>query len=204
VTCPGCCSFFVIVVFRALTYMSIHDELKARCSEKRLFRLDLGIPGDPVERAILLSEDVQSLLTGPWQSETLRYRSGRLRGDLEEFIKGETISACLRPFEARSAYMGRLAPIQFGMWDIRSRDPTPALRVVGLFAATDVFVALRWAPRSVQPAWIDRPPLGCRDSREWRDIITQCKVDWRNLFLSFAAITGDNIHDYISRNVRLV
>jgi hypothetical protein len=184
--------------------MSIHQEIKARCDERRLFRLELEIPGDPIERSMVLSEEVRSLLTGPWQGGALQYRSGRLRADLEEFIKGETISVCLRPFEATSAYMARLAPIEDSAWDIRSRDPKPALRVVGFFAATDIFIALRWAPRSVQPMWADKPPLGCRDSREWRDIITQCKADWRNLFPTYVPVKGDDIHEYISRNVRLV
>jgi hypothetical protein len=194
----------IIAIFALLTYMSIHQQIRGRCDEGRLFRLELEIPGDPIERSILLSEEVRNLLIGPWPNHTLQYRSGRLRADLEEFIKGETISVCLRPFEAISAYMARLAPIEDSVWDIRSRDPKPALRVAGFFAAKDIFTALRWAPRSVQPAWTDKPPLGCRDSREWRDMITQCKTDWRNLFHSYGPVKGEDIHEYISRNVRLV
>jgi hypothetical protein len=184
--------------------MSIRTEIKNRCGEGRLSPLDLAIPGDRVERVILLSEELRRLISGPWKSENLRYRCGRLRADLEEFIKGERISACLTPFKAKSAYMGLLAPPTDGVWDVRSRDPRPALRVVGLFADTDIFVALRWAPRSAQPEWTHQPPLGDRDSREWRDIILQCKTDWTNLFFSYAPVTGNNIHDYISENVLLI
>lgn len=184
--------------------MSIRDEIKARIHEHRLFPMQLVVPSDPVERTLLLSEEVNGLITGPWRQTGLRYRAGRLRADLEEFVKGERITACLEPFAAKAAYMGRLHPTADGIWDIRSRDPSPALRVVGLFAETNVFVALRWAPRSVQPEWTDKPPLGDRDSREWRDMLVQCKADWRNLLHFYAPVIGDDIHEYISDAVILV
>src|SRR5260370_28792640 len=109
---------------------------------------------------MLFSAELKALLDGPWDHEELRYRAGRLRADLEEFTKGKHITVCLEPFAAKSAYMGRLAPVADGVWDIRSRDPSPALRVVGLFAETDVFIALRWAPRSNKPQWTTKPSLG--------------------------------------------
>jgi hypothetical protein len=184
--------------------MSIRDEINARIAEDRLFLLGLAVPGDPVMRTIVMAEEIRALIEGPWGRAALRRRAGRLRADLEEFVKGETIVACLEPFKAGSAYMGRLAPPTDGAWDIRSRDPTPALRVVGMFAEADVFVALRWAPRSKRPAWTSKASLGDRDSREWRDIIVQCKTDWTNLFHTYRPVTGGNIHAHISANVILV
>jgi hypothetical protein len=144
---------------------------------------------------MLLSQEVKSLLDGPWDHEGLRYRAGRLRADLEEFIKGQEIAVCLEPFAAKTAYMGRLCPVADSTWDIRSRDPSPGLRVIGFFAETDVFVALRWAPRST---------LGSKDSREWRDIIVQCKTDWTNLFHTYAPVNGECINAYISDSVHIV
>jgi hypothetical protein len=184
--------------------MSIRDEISARIVEGRLLLLRLVVPGDPVARTIVLAEEIKALIEGPWADSGLRYRAGRLRADLEEFVKGEQIVACLEPFKAATAYMGRLDPPEDGAWDIRSRDPSPALRVVGMFAETDVFVALRWAPRSRQQTWTPKPPLGARNSREWRDMLVQCKTDWTNLFHSYRPVIGDNIHDYISTNVILV
>jgi len=153
---------------------------------------------------MLLSEEVKAFLNGPWTHQDLQYRAGRLRADLEEFIKGEEITLCFTPFAAKSAYMGRLCPVQDSVWDIRSRDPSPALRVVGMFAATDLFVALRWGPRSRRIRGTTKPPLGSRDSREWRDIIIQCKTDWRNLFHSYLPVSGDRANDYISESVHVV
>jgi hypothetical protein len=147
---------------------------------------------------MLLSEEVKALLDGPWDNNDARYRAGRLRADLEDFIKGANLAVCLIPFAAKTAYMGILSPVTAGAWDIRSRDPSPALRVVGFFAEPDVFVGLRWGPRSQRVPWTTKPPLGPRDSREWRDIIVQCQTDWRNLFHTYSPITGDNVNEYFS------
>lgn len=189
-----------------LTYMSIRDEINFRLIETppRLFRLDTSLPSDPKVRSMLVSQEIKSLLDGPWNHEALKYRGGYLRGDLEEFIKGHEITVCLEPFAAKAAYMARLSPIADSVWDIRSRDPSPALRVIGFFAETDVFVALRWAPRSRSVAWTSKPPLGSRDSREWRDIIVQCKTDWRNLFHTYVPVKGECINAYISDSVHVV
>lgn len=186
--------------------MSIRDEINGRVGEvpPRLYRLERSLKSDPESRSMFLSEELNTLLNGPWSHEQLRYRAGRLRADLEEFIKGAQIAVCMKPFAAKSAYMGRLAPVEDGIWDLRSRDPSPSLRVVGLFAEPDLFIALRWAPRSRRVAWTVKPPLGARDSREWRDMIVQCKTDWTNLFHAYQPVTGDNINAYISDSVHVV
>jgi len=89
-------------------------------------------------------------------------------------------------------YLGRLHPARDEVWDIRSSDPPPGLRVFGRFGNTDIFVGLSWE---------ERLPLGSKDSPDWKRLILQCKTDWRNLFPAHNAISGDDIHDYISTNV---
>jgi len=153
---------------------------------------------------MFLSTEIKDLIDGPWNSADLRYRAGRLRADLEDFIRGATITVCLEPFAAKTAYMGRLWPLEDSVWDIRSRDPSPALRVVGFFAETDTFVALRWAPRSRRPKWTSMPALGSKDSRAWRDIIVQCKADWRNLFPTYVPVRGESLNAYISDSTHIV
>lgn len=160
--------------------MSIRDEINARVGENppRLYRLQRSLESDPESRTMFLSEELQSLLDGPSPSRELRLRVGRLRADLEEFIKGSELTACLVPFEAEAAYMGRLAPPEDGYWDIRSRDPSPAIRVVGGFAETNVFIALRWAPRSKGINGATKTPLGARDlrmARYYRPM--QCRLE---------------------------
>jgi hypothetical protein len=86
--------------------MSIRDETNARAGENppRLHRLKRSLESDPESRTMFLSEELQSLLEGPWISRELRLRAGRLRADLEEFIKGAELTACLEPFQAKTAY----------------------------------------------------------------------------------------------------
>lgn len=183
--------------FGVLTYMSIRDLINTHLGgpDPGLSLMRLSIAGDPVVRTIFLSKDLRVLLDGPWGDRSTERRVGRLRADLESFIKGEQIGLCLRPFEAGPAYMGLLDPPADGQFDIRSRDPQPGLRVFGGFPETDVFVALTWAARQ---------PLGVRGSREWRDECVRCKVAWRNLLHPYTPKTGTDIHDFISRNVFLV
>ena len=178
-----------------LTYMSIQDEIQNRLQENRLFRLERALPSDPVGR------DMLKLVVGPWNSPDMQGRCGRLRADLESFIGGDTLTICLRPFEAGVAYMRLLKPPSDGIFDIRSRDPNPALRVFGGFARRDVFVALTWAPRSKPLSWSSKQPLEGRNSREWRDAVLECKTAWKNLFGSYQPVTGDEIENYATSAV---
>ena len=46
--------------------MSIRDEIKAKLQENRLFRLRPIIEGDPEERMVLMSHEINELVSGPW------------------------------------------------------------------------------------------------------------------------------------------
>jgi hypothetical protein len=126
--------------------MSIRDEINERIAEGRLFNLEPALASDPVERTMLISAEINSHLIGPWPNIIAAKRFGKLRADLEAFVKGEKVAVCLDPYVARNAYMGRLDQPNDEVWDVRSRDPKPALRVFGRFAERDVFVALTWSP----------------------------------------------------------
>lgn len=184
--------------------MSIRDVIRDRIEHGQLFELGLVVEGDPVARTVLISAEINALLEGPWQDRSQRVRCGRLRGDLEAFIKGDILTVCLTPYRARSAYMGRLDQPSDEVWDIRSRDPSPALRVLGRFVEKDVFAALTCSPRSKAVSWLPRPPLGDRHSREWVAAISECKSEWSKLFYQYQPYRGSDVHDYISENVILV
>lgn len=184
--------------------MSIRDEISARISEGRLFPVEPRMPDDPVARLLVVSEEINALLMGPWSGVVMERRCNELQADLEVFVKGQELGMCLTPHEAGNAYMGLLDPPSDGVWDIRSRGPSPGLRIIGHFAATDVFVGLIYAPRSVRVPWTPRLPLGSHNSPEWVRIINQCKAGWRQLFHSYLPYQGVSIHDYISKRVFLV
>jgi hypothetical protein len=60
----------------------------------RLHRLKRSLESDPESRTMFLSEELQTLLEGPWISRELRPKAGRLRADLEEFIRGAELTVC--------------------------------------------------------------------------------------------------------------
>jgi hypothetical protein len=178
-----------------LTYMSIRDEINKRIAERRLLTLEPTIPGDPVERTMLVSSELRGLLDGPWDSEATERRAGRLRADLERFITGQQVAMCLSPSAGATAYMRRLDRPSDEVWEIRSVDPRPAIRVFGRFAEIDVFVALNWAKRRV---------LGEGTSLQWHLAIIERQQMWGKLFPECEPIHGDSIRDYVSANAFLV
>lgn len=171
--------------------MSIRDQINFRCEEKRLFHLPHTLPGQPVERTMFVSQEVYDAACGPWAPSEAN-RLGRLRADLDMFTEGKIISVAEDPYKKpKSTYMARVDPPRDEVWDIRSRDPKPGVRVLGCFCETDTFIALVWDYRAL---------LNGPGSREWRDLIVKCKAEWRKLFHPYQPHSGSKISDYVSKN----
>ena len=182
--------------------MSIRDEINNRIAEGRLFRLTPLFSSDGKERTVLMSEEINRLVTGPWEEGPMGNRCSGLRAELENFVSGAPISVCWIPFEANGNHqLGRLDKIEDGVWDYRSTNPPPGLRVFCRFAEKDVLVAFTCSPRSVHVSWLDRLPLLGRQSREWKRAILECRAEWAKLFPAYQPISGGSIDDYISNPV---
>lgn len=175
--------------------MSIRHEIRDRVSERRLIELSPALTSSPFVRTMLISPAISDLVFGPWENPEHEYRCGRLRADLDMFIDGSVISVAQRPYKKpRRTYMSRLDKPHDEVWEIRSRDPKPGLRVFGRFAEKDVFIALTWAPRD----WLG-PPW----SNEWESTKRHCAAEWRQLFPTYNPLAGGSFHDYVS-NIILV
>src|SRR4051812_40363654 len=123
--------------------MSIRDEIKARISEGRLMHLPPLIPSAPADRTMFVSHDVAAAVLGPWHDRRTATRFAQLRAQLDAFTEGRLISVALNPYDKdKKAYLALVDPISDGVWDIRSIDPSPSIRVLGCFAETDIFVSL--------------------------------------------------------------
>ncbi len=147
------------------------------------------IASDPVTRTLLVSNEVNNFLRGPWNDDADERRAGRLQSNLENFVSGGVVSVCLQPRQAKSAFMGRLDPVNSGIWDMRSRDPTPGLRLLGGFTEPDVFVALVWDFRK-----------NLKTDAHWKSLQQRCHSEWRSLFAEQAPLLGEEVDDYISEN----
>ena len=123
-------------------------------------------------------------------SGSVAFRIGQLQRDFDRFSANGLITVGYG--KDKSCFMKLLDPKEDEVWEIRSRDPKPSLRVFGRFVAKDVFLA-------THKAW--REDLGAYGSEEWAREIWRCKAVWRQLFPTYPPHSGVNIYDYISRNV---
>lgn len=174
--------------------MSIYDEIRAGVNERRLLFLSPALPGTLIVRKMYISNGIRDLVFGPWSEPQWEQRCGYLRADLDKFIEGRLLTIAEKPYGGKTSDMKRLDAARDEVWEIRSRDPNPGLRVFGRFADRNLFVALTWAKRV---------NLHGPGSREWRNAIEECKTEWRRLFPAYPPKTGGQIHDYLS-NIVLV
>lgn len=157
--------------------MSIADEIAWRVKEQRLFPLIPKSPGTAPRRAMLVTEEIMSLLAATHTEPEMEDRMGILQADLELFAEGQSIDP---------KYLFRLYPASDAVWEIRSVRPEPSIRVLGLFAIKNVFVATNIALRENLGGW---------QSREWKDVKRTARARWNQLFHTYQPIPSGNIHD---------
>lgn len=167
--------------------MSIYVEILNRIGEGRLHELAPALPGTPTVRRIVASVEISQMVLGPWTDPDWEVRCNFLRADFDRFIGGNLIPVAAGIRGGRHAYLKQLSPPGDEIWEIRSRDPNPSIRVFGRFADKDFFVALTWSRR---------PDLGGPESRQWRDASVECATEWRNLFPAYAPLQGDTTHNF--------
>ncbi|MGH9354034.1 MAG: hypothetical protein ACRD2G_18045 [Terriglobia bacterium] len=147
-------------------------------------------------RLLFAAEEVGRVVKPPWNATPEGLRFSQLRAHLDRFIEGSLISMAQNPFtKPRTCYMARIDPSTDEVWDIRSIDPRPAIRVLGCFADTDLFIAL---------VWENRKNLGGPHSKEWRDFRERGKAMWRNLFPAYQPLRAASINEYVSEKVHVV
>src|SRR5687767_8093314 len=117
--------------------MSISDVIRYRMSEGRLFELAHTLGFSSVRR-VVMSAEVNELIAGPWPTQEWKDRCIRLRADLDQFLGGSLVYAVLpnpaRPYERkRDALVRQLYPTRKEIWEYRSVNNDPSLRVFGRF-----------------------------------------------------------------------
>jgi hypothetical protein len=176
--------------------MSIRDEIRRRTQEQppRLFFLPPLIGGAAVRRELFVSEEIHGIAHPPWEPTEMGARFARLRGYLDAWTEGRTISITDHPYrKPKPTFMARIDPTPDEVFDIRCIDPNPGIRVMGCFADKDLFVALTMASREA---------LATR--HDWRNEREACKAAWRRLFPTYPPYTGASLNDYISANYLIV
>jgi hypothetical protein len=160
--------------------MSIEDEIVDRVKRGMLYPLMPSTPGDAAIRAMLIAEKLWAFLHKPTTDPSHEKRIGELRADLEVFVTSEIIVP---------KYLFLLSPASDGVWEIRSVREQPSLRVAGIFAAQDIYIAVDVALREELNGW---------NSTEWRQFKRNAKAVWRQLFASFDPLITSNVNDVVS------
>jgi hypothetical protein len=164
-------------------------ELIRHRGDKSLILVEkMSLPFNQV-RPIYMEPNLYARIFGPSAEETKRM--GFLEADLRRFIHGEKIT--VGHGEEPSCFLKPLNNCR-EVWEIRSRDPKPSLRIFGRFAAKDVFVATNMQHRTI---------LDVIRSRAWAVEIRRCITTWTRLFPYLEPHTGTNTHEYVTNAVDL-
>jgi hypothetical protein len=147
--------------------MSIHDEILDRVGRKMLFPVLPQARGSTIRRALFVSEPLHAALQSAPGDQEWERRIAELRADLEVFVEARTVDP---------KYLFRLYPGRDGIWEIRSVRDNPSIRVLGLFAWKDVFIATNHALREDLGGW---------QSREWKKVKRTARAVWRQLFPTY-------------------
>lgn len=164
--------------------MSIRDQINARMGEGRLYCLEPLIPSDPSMRTLFVTPEIYDEVSPPWPANWAGKRHSRFRETLDAFTNGSWIAIAERPFDKdAAAFMARVHPIIWNLFDIRAIDPLPGIRCLGGFAEQDTFVALTW---------------NYREGFDWEGEIEACRQVWDDLLGPYKPLQGATINDYVS------
>jgi len=142
--------------------MSIAQTIQKRVSEHELYALAILPKGAERLRKMFITADLHQAISNPQPHEVAMF--ARLESDLAVFVTSPSIDM---------GYLKLLKPLRNAVWEIKSPRPSPGLRVLGLFADRNVFIAMQHYRR------VD---LGKFGSREWRNAIELARASWRKLF----------------------
>jgi len=161
--------------------MSIDILIDHYLTNGTLFRLHPWLPSTRLTRMICLAPSVNEYVLSD------EYRAGRLHQDLDLFIAGDIITVSMIPRKAGVAYMALLDPTEDAIWDMRSRDPSPGLRILGAFARKDYFIGL-----------VLRTRRQLVNDKHWDKAIAECHREWRARFHALLPHSGVDENAYLT------
>lgn len=160
--------------------MSIETILKDRVDKNMLHLLKPKAKGATSYRVLLIADRLQRVLEKITEDTEWEERVGWLIADLEVFVT----SQFLRP-----EYLFCLYPRSKGVWEIRSVQHDPSIRIFGLFAMKDVFVATNFALRSDLGEW---------ESQEWKRERRNATAEWNGLMQPYNPVYASTEKEVIS------
>lgn len=160
--------------------MSIDTMIHWRVAERRLFPLLPKAAGATTRRAMFVTEELWRLLRTEHDDPEMENRLGELQADLDFFVDNGRV---------HPKYLFLLYPVRDAVWEIRSTSHDPSIRVLGLFADRDIFIATNFALREDLGGW---------QSREWKRVKRLARARWNQLFHPFNPRTDTDIRKLVT------
>jgi hypothetical protein len=177
--------------------MSINPIIRECLAAGTLLPWEIGFDGSPSKRCLFITPQIHAELDpATWVEPALGLRYGQLAADFDRFAEGHNIPVAMAPYDKEShAFLARIDPVQYGIWTLRSVDPSPAIRVFGAFIEPDHFVALFTALRED----LDGP-----NGKKWAAARENAISMWDSLTRYQNRNLGDEIENYISTKTTAV
>lgn len=158
--------------------MSIRTVIHARVGQQSIYPL---VPASgSILRAMFVSETLWTALNASYDDEEMEDRMGRLKADLEFFASSPSIDP---------KYLFHLHPARDAVWEVRSVRDAPSIRVLGLFAEKDVFIATTFALREELGGW---------QSPQWKQVKRTARQRWSALFHPYRPRITTNVHELVT------
>jgi hypothetical protein len=168
--------------------MSIQQQIETCEMHGQMVRLRPIWPTVPENRLIYMTRRFLDELEN-WKNEN-EYRAEKLLAELDDYMAGEFIT--VGDGKSNRGFLKRLDPHSDEVWEVRSMEPKPSLRIFCRFVMPDVLLATHMERRT------DLKGYG---SSEFANAILTCKAEWRKCFVNWPPHSGETIHDYITENV---
>ncbi len=159
--------------------MSIQNEIIHRHTEGSIFAIVPKAKGAAPRRALFVTEEIWTELNST-HDDFWEKRYGELQAHLDVFASGALIGP---------KYLSLLYPARDAVWEIRNPESNPSLRVIGLFAQRDVFIATEIIRRDQLDGWQDRG---------WRELKRRAQAKWRNLFNTYPPLITADVYKVVS------
>lgn len=169
--------------------MSIRDCIEDNLAAGELIELLPQFPGAPTMRRVLVNHHVFNYLkNAPGTPRDLIPKIADTRFVLDNFTTGAEISVCMQPYKSKHSTQLALLDAERAIWEFRVSRPKPLVRVFGMFAQRDTFVALDY---------------GHRGKVDFSASMNTTESQWAVIFDKLSPFSGENINDYISDKYRI-
>ena len=165
--------------------MSIRDMVCEWVASGDLIVLDPALDTTPTMRFVFVTKEVREALYGPWDDLEREVRYNRMRAVVDAFVAGARMAVRYPPSRSAKAQIALLDPAADQVWEFRSREPRPGVRLFGSFLEPNTFVALFTELREN----IDDDFLKEKE---------RCKREWRRFFPAYRPFSGGSLNSYVT------